>query len=63
MDFIQRLRDDPQDAPNLPLGDDLHEVVRLGEQMGYEFSVDDLRAAFRHDWQMRWLRFGVPPQG
>lgn len=64
--FIQQVRDQRQ-APEIPVGntwlDDLEEVVRHGAQVGYDFSADDLRAAFRHDWQMRWLRFSTTAQG
>jgi hypothetical protein len=64
--FIHQVRDQKQ-ASELPvtntLLDDLEEFVKRGAQVGYDFSADDLRAAFRHDWQMRWLRFSSTAQG
>ena len=61
MDFIQHVREQRQSEQRLidGRGDDLCAVAQIGAQMGHTFTVDDLRAAFRHDWQMRWLRSGV----
>lgn len=62
LDFIQYLRKDQSEnsTPIIdPLTTTLHDVTMMGAQRGYLFSEDDLRAAFRHDWHMRWLRFGV----
>ena len=63
--FIGHVREQKQ-APQTPrqhsLQDDLEEVVKLGAQVGYDFSADDLRAAFRYDWHTRWLRFSAITQ-
>lgn len=59
LQFIQHLREDGQSHPqiaNLPNGT-LDAVVQLAAQVGYIFSEQDLRAAYQHDWAMRWLRY------
>jgi hypothetical protein len=62
MTFIQEMRANPQLMPE-GVGEDLVKIVGLGARMGYNFTADDLRAAFRHDWQLRWQRFCVAARG
>lgn len=35
---------------------DISRIVSIGSEAGYDFTEEDLRAAFRHDWVMRWLQ-------
>ena len=35
----------------------LDAVVELAEEIGYVFSAEDFRIAFKHDWGMRWLKY------
>ncbi len=37
-------------------GADLEQVCRIGVEAGFVFTTDELRAAYKHDWAMRWLR-------
>jgi predicted ribosomally synthesized peptide with nif11-like leader len=57
--FIQRLRGD-QDLRDkfTALGPDggLEPLLQLAREAGFEFSEDELRQAFKHDWAMRRLR-------
>jgi hypothetical protein len=62
LDFIEYMRERTHAHAIDVNVDDLVQVVQLGAQVGHEFTVDDLRAAFRHDWQKRWLEFGKTPQ-
>jgi hypothetical protein len=65
LDFIAYLRQMEPGAPELildPPVENLQVVVQAGEQLNFAFSDDELRAAFRHDWQHRWQRFGVSTQ-
>lgn len=41
----------------------LEQLPRLGREVGLSFTVDDLRAAYRHDWAMRWLRERIRENG
>jgi hypothetical protein len=50
--FISRIRSDERLAAQLI---DAVSVVELGESVGLSFSVEELRAAHRHDWAVRWL--------
>ncbi|ETX05039.1 hypothetical protein [Candidatus Entotheonella palauensis] len=34
---------------------DLEYFVQLGAQAELIFTVDELKAAHKHEWQMRWL--------
>jgi hypothetical protein len=36
----------------------LDALVEIGREAGFAFSAADLRAAFRHDWVMRYVRGG-----
>lgn len=54
--FIGELRNSPdQQRIDFCLKDaeSLDEVAQMGLGFGYEFSVDELREAFRIDWSMR----------
>lgn len=35
---------------------ELETLTGIGAEAGFEFTADDLQAAFKHDWRMRWLR-------
>ncbi|ETX02341.1 MAG: hypothetical protein ETSY1_03980 [Candidatus Entotheonella factor] len=57
-EWIQQLRADEALTRHilaLTVPPDLEHVVQLGAQMGLMFTVDELGAAHKHDWQMRWL--------
>jgi predicted ribosomally synthesized peptide with nif11-like leader len=57
--FMRKVREDEglrSRAEALVRGGDLEELVRLAGEAGYPFTVDDLRAAFKHEWAMRWFR-------
>jgi hypothetical protein len=32
-------------------------LVKIGENSGFTFTAEDLKTAFKYDWQMRWHRF------
>ena len=49
LDYIRRLRDTQGDVP-----DSIDSLVEQARVEGYDFTEDDLRAAFRSDWAMRW---------
>lgn len=36
----------------------LEDVIRLGAEAGYDFSTEEIRTAFKHDWGMRWMFYG-----
>lgn len=61
LNFIQRVRQDSVVRGRLEAlrnVSDLQEVVRIGADAGFEFTAQDLRAAFKHDWGMRWMFYG-----
>jgi hypothetical protein len=60
LQFIQELRDD-EGLKNRLLArnssPDLESFVKLGAEIGLVFTVEDLKAAHKHDWGMRWLLY------
>ena len=65
--FIHRIRQDDALCERVRARGgkgDLDQVAAIGAEAGFEFSVDELRQAFKHDWTMRWIRYGqgvTPP--
>jgi hypothetical protein len=60
LQFIHQLRTDEElknrlfvlnDSPNL------ESFVKLGAEIGLIFTVEELKAAHKHDWAMRWLLY------
>lgn len=41
------------------LGQDagLESVVQIGAEAGFNFTTEELRAAYKHDWAMRMIRY------
>jgi predicted ribosomally synthesized peptide with nif11-like leader len=61
LEFIQQVRKDQalrQQLDALRYAADLQAVVRIGADAGFEFSDEELRTAFKHDWGMRWMFYG-----
>lgn len=59
--FIQRVRQEQSVQIQLLAlgpGADLDEVAKLGEGMGFSFTSEEMQAAFKHDWVMRWAFYG-----
>ena len=58
LQFIEQLRVD-EELKNrfLILGNssDLESLVKLGAEVGLSFTVEQLKAAHKHDWAMRCL--------
>jgi hypothetical protein len=57
--FIQHLRETPKAPVGAIVGpaiNDLDTLVEAGANLGFDFSVEEMRMAFRRDWQMRWLK-------
>lgn len=55
--FIQRVREDNDLQYRIEiLGEEevLEEIVQHASTLGFNFSVDDLVEAHKHDWSMRW---------
>lgn len=38
---------------------ELESFVNVGAEMGLVFTVEDLTAAHKHDWAMRWLLYNA----
>lgn len=38
---------------------DLKSIARIGTEAGFAFTPEDLQAAFKHDWAMRWLHYST----
>ena len=39
------------------------ELVRLGEQVALEFTIEELQHAHVLDWRMRWARYSSEAKG
>lgn len=35
------------------------ELVKLGKESGFDYTEVELQAAFKHDWVMRSVRYGI----
>ncbi|WP_254565616.1 Nif11-like leader peptide family natural product precursor [Oscillatoria sp. HE19RPO] len=58
--FIQKLRNDDGLKTRLLSQNstpDLESFVKLGAELGLIFTVEELEAAHKHDWGMRWLLY------
>ena len=61
LDFFQTVRRRPdlqQQIRTWGPAPSIGQLVELASCLGFACSADDLRAAFRHDWIMRWLHYG-----
>jgi len=62
LDFIRAARERTDLAERVrALGRDatVQALTRIGAGAGYSFTPDEFRAAHRHEWTMRWLRYGA----
>ncbi len=56
--FIQSAK---QDTPlkdriqSLDKEADLEDLVQIGAEVGFDFTIEELQAAYKHDWAMRWF--------
>ena len=60
LQFIQQLRNDEGLKTRLLALNshpDLESFVKLGAEIGFAFTVEELKAAHKHDWAMRWLLY------
>jgi len=61
LQFIQQVRTDEalrDQLQELGYAPTLENIVNIAAHAGYVFTIDDLRAAFKHDWGMRWMFYG-----
>ncbi len=35
----------------------LNDLVKIGQEQGFSFTTEDLKEAFKHDWNIRWHRY------
>jgi hypothetical protein len=64
--FIQKLRNDDGLKTRLLAQNpnpDLDRFVKLGAELGVIFTVEELEAAHKHDWGMRWLLYHSGEKG
>jgi predicted ribosomally synthesized peptide with nif11-like leader len=60
LQFIQQLRADEGLKNRISALNDSHNLenfVKLGSELGLSFTVEELKAAHKHDWAMRWLLY------
>jgi len=62
LQFIQAVRQDESLKNQLRML--IHEVnlenlVSIGIEAGFEYTPEELSIAYRHDWTMRSLRYGI----
>lgn len=58
LQFIEKLRVDEELKKRLLIksnNPDLESFVEVGAEVGLSFTVEQLKAAYKHDWGMRWL--------
>lgn len=60
MRFLAAARSDPglrERLERLEPGSGLGPVLQIASDLGFSFSEEDLRAAHRHDWGLRRMRY------
>lgn len=60
LQFIQQVRADEglkNRLLSLNSSPDLESFVKLGAEVGLVFTTEELEAAHKHDWAMRWLLY------
>lgn len=60
--FIERLGTDlalQAELRNVDPPGDLEQATRIAARAGFDFDADELRAAFRADWQIRRRFYGA----
>lgn len=60
LQFIEYVRANPIQAELREHPPALEDFPAIGRTAGYDFTLDELRAAFRHDWGLRWLKANNP---
>lgn len=58
--FIAAARSDPalrERLKGVETGSGLAPVLAIASELGFSFSEDELRAAHRHDWGLRRMRY------
>ena len=61
LQFITQVRTDQalkEKISALGLVPDLADIVPIGAEAGFNFTVEELRRAHNHDWAMRWVYYG-----
>jgi hypothetical protein len=62
LQFIRRAREEESLQSRIQaLGPavDLAGLVEVGMEAAMAFTADELQAAFKHDWQMRWFHYSA----
>jgi Nif11 domain len=62
LQFIRRSREDKalqSKIQALGTAADLDGLVEIGAEVAITFTVEELQAAFRHDWRMRWMHYNT----
>ena len=62
MQFIARVRNEENlqaELRELGIDPDLSQVAALGERLGLNFSIAELRSAFGYEWTMRSIHHGL----
>lgn len=60
--FIRAVREHQDlQASLLSLGQAVNgeELVKLGKETGFDYTQEELQVAFKHDWVMRSLSYGI----
>lgn len=58
--FIQQLRENEELKKRLlahNANPNLDNFVEFGNEVGLTFTIEELKAAHKHDWAMRWLHY------
>ena len=64
--FLTESRQDPalrDRLHGLGASADLESVRQVGREAGFVFTTSDLRTAYKHDWDARWLRHRIREEG
>lgn len=59
--FIQQARHDKALRRELAAPGDavtLEQIIQIAAAAGFSFTAEELQQAHKHDWAMRWARYG-----
>ncbi|MFB2919725.1 MULTISPECIES: Nif11-like leader peptide family natural product precursor [Aerosakkonema] len=62
LEFIQAVRQDENLKYKIRMlmpEVNIENLVQVGMEAGFEYTPEELNIAYRHDWTMRSLRYGI----
>jgi len=62
LSFIQKIREDEamrRTVQELSREESIEVLTKMGREYGFDFTPENFRMAFAHDWSLRWMYYSV----